>query len=472
MVVLAAVGQQPKRRGREKAQVGASGVDRVTRKLFEAHRKTPPEKFSGGGEVVPCGGNMEMEPGIENMTISEYLEYEAAKDRRLLDDVRSRRSPTYYNEADVNSFHRNMSKTFSYPYFHNLTPPHPCFLPVQPHPKNYFVSTNESNDVDIENMTIAEYNLYVAKQGLGMNPLNNHSYGFTPQFFAQPPHKPNTGKKDSDFDKILDELFRTEAENIKRMGHDIVQDSIWEQDDDSEEDQEEDSDDGDTFDMWDITVEDVERIRKFFNVPDDTDEVVQPLIPEPIHTTPPNDDYVAPATKLILDKLLEELKDKILNVTMVDDEADFNPIKDLEELERLLAKEPQLNFMEIQGYYSEETNFEGTSTRNYVVMLLLLQQLRRNQHINELCGYVLWKPSRDFTRPLGPPNGLKGLLHTLNATMILTKPYRLCTYGGAWILNKLRGSITNWTSWMLYMWLVKFPVMMNVARRRRPGALL
>ncbi|GJX25435.1 hypothetical protein Tco_0231731 [Tanacetum coccineum] len=67
-----------------------------------------------------------------------------------------------------------------------------------------------SNDVDNENMTIVEYNLYVAKQGLGMNPLR--------------------------------------AKNMKRMGHDIVQDSIWEQDDDSEEDQEED-DDEDTFDM-------------------------------------------------------------------------------------------------------------------------------------------------------------------------------------------------------------------------------
>ncbi|GKA91746.1 hypothetical protein Tco_0813671, partial [Tanacetum coccineum] len=50
------------------------------------------------------------------------------------------------------------------------------------------------------------------------------------------------------------------------------------------EDQKEDGDDGDTFDMWDITVED----------------------------------------------------------------ADFNPTKDLEELERLLAKEAQLNFTEIQ----------------------------------------------------------------------------------------------------------------------------
>ncbi|GKC62502.1 hypothetical protein Tco_1095100, partial [Tanacetum coccineum] len=112
-----------------------------------------------------------MELDTENMTISEYLEYKAAKERRLWDDVQSRRSPTKYNEADVDSFHRNKSKTFSYPYSHNLTPLYPCFLLVQPYPKNYLVSTNERNDVDIENMTIVEYNLYVAKQGPGRNPL-------------------------------------------------------------------------------------------------------------------------------------------------------------------------------------------------------------------------------------------------------------------------------------------------------------
>ncbi|GKD27720.1 hypothetical protein Tco_1233934, partial [Tanacetum coccineum] len=55
------------------------------------------------------------------------------------------------------------------------------------------------------------------------------------------------------------------------------QDSIWERDDDLEEDQEENDDDGDTLDMWDITIEDVER--KFFNVPDEIDEIVHPLIP-------------------------------------------------------------------------------------------------------------------------------------------------------------------------------------------------
>ncbi|GKA81699.1 hypothetical protein Tco_0788391 [Tanacetum coccineum] len=50
--------------------------------------------------------------------------------------------------------------------------------------------------------------------------------------------------------------------------------------------------------------------------------------------------------------------------------------------------------------------------------------------VNELCGYVLWKPSRDFTHPLGPPSGLKGLLHTLNATVIPTKEDGDVAYDG------------------------------------------
>ena len=36
-------------------------------------------------------------------------------------------------------------------------------------------------------------------------------------------------------------------------------------------------------------------------------------------------------------------------------------------------------------------------------------------------GIVTGKPSRDLTRPLGMPGGLKGLLHTLNAIVIPTK---------------------------------------------------
>ncbi|GKA99755.1 putative reverse transcriptase domain-containing protein, partial [Tanacetum coccineum] len=48
--------------GEGKTASGASGVDgrvdRVTRKLFEAHRKTPPEKFSGGGAMVAGDGRV------------------------------------------------------------------------------------------------------------------------------------------------------------------------------------------------------------------------------------------------------------------------------------------------------------------------------------------------------------------------------------------------------------------------------
>ncbi|GKA63066.1 hypothetical protein Tco_0762672 [Tanacetum coccineum] len=214
--------------------------------------------------------NMEMKPDIENMTMSEYLEYEAAKERRLWDGVRSIRSLINYNEADVDSFHRNKSNTFSYPY--NLTPLHTCFLPVQPYPKNYLVSTNESNDVDIENMTIAEYNLYFAKQGLGMNQLSNHSYRFTPQFFAQTPTTPNTSKKDFDFDKILDDLFRTGAKNMKRHG--MIQ------------------------------------FRKNLGTEDDSR------------------------------RIKSKCDNKILLIIEKIQEANFNPTKDLKELERLLAEEP------------------------------------------------------------------------------------------------------------------------------------
>ncbi|GJX30358.1 hypothetical protein Tco_0238437 [Tanacetum coccineum] len=52
---------------------------------------------------------------------------------------------------------------------------------------------------------------------------------------------------------------------------------------------------------------------------------------------------------------------------------------------------------------------------------------RRNHKVNELCGCVPWKPSRDFTLPLGTPSGLKGLLHMLNATVIPTKGKRGCS---------------------------------------------
>ncbi|GJZ84405.1 hypothetical protein Tco_0649744 [Tanacetum coccineum] len=274
-------------------------------------------------------GIMEMDPDIENMTLNEYLEYEAEKERRLWDNVRSKSSPTRYERANFNSSHRDKSLSLDFPHYYEdafidkyyaLPPLIPCFQPSQPPNERGYESPNTNNEVNIASMTIAEYNLYIVRQM--KNPLNDHSYSFTPQFFAQPPNTPNTpvDKKDSDFDEILDDLFSIGAKNL-RMGREKIQhgcnvdtsrdtnhesgnllnfpifpatnefSSNCEHDVDLEKEEavvEDDDDDGDTYDIWDITVKDVERIRQFLmpNIPDEMEKVQQPLIPQPIHTTP------------------------------------------------------------------------------------------------------------------------------------------------------------------------------------------
>ncbi|GJX14644.1 hypothetical protein Tco_0206402 [Tanacetum coccineum] len=154
-----------------------------------------------------------------------------------------------------------------------------------------------------------------------------------PIFFAQPPNTPNTpvDKKDSGLDEILDDLFRLGAKNLRRMGQEKFKMSVTM------------THSGIQTMKVDIMIEDVEQIRQFLtpNVLDEMDKVIQPLISQPIHITPPNDDYVAPATKSILDELLEEFGDEILNVTMIDEEADFNPTKDIEELKDFSLKIPR-----------------------------------------------------------------------------------------------------------------------------------
>ncbi|GJT22327.1 hypothetical protein Tco_0892264 [Tanacetum coccineum] len=251
---------------------------------------------------------MGMEPDIENLTLNEYLEYEAAEARKLWDNVRSRRSVINYDEADVDFFHRNI-----------------------------------------------------------------------------------------------------------------------EQDDDLEEDQEDDGDNRDTFDIWDIIVEDVERIRKFLT---------------------PN----------------------ILNIAMVDEEAD--PTRDLEELERLLVENPHFMKIQVHSIITKIEPFIHTqpmcplygifesyksSTKPCKVDREMKSPSRyglkssfpypvANEHSNDVYCYfpphlipseemdTLLHSSletlRDFTRPLGPPSGLKGLLHKLNAIVIPTKLLRYDAHGG------------------------------------------
>nr|GEU94105.1 hypothetical protein [Tanacetum cinerariifolium] len=126
-------------------------------------------------------------------------------------------------------------------------------------------------------------------------------------------------------------------------------------------------DEGDMDVSWDITVKDVKRLRQFLTPTIHTlpnpepvakpympfgpvydkekiireeeqnydiplhDGVMQPLAPQTVHIIPP-DDYVAPATNLILDKQLNEFRKEFSNITGVAKKENFNTANDVCEL--------------------------------------------------------------------------------------------------------------------------------------------
>ncbi|GJW57656.1 reverse transcriptase domain-containing protein [Tanacetum coccineum] len=127
-------------------------------------------------------------------------------------------------------------------------------------------------------------------------------------------------------------------------------------------------DEGDMNDGCDITVEDVERLRKILTPPihalpnlkpivqpymplglvynkekvvkkeeHDYDillhkHVMQPLTPQTVHITPPDDDYVASATNPILNKHLNEFREEFADNTRVSEKIDSNHVNNLKEL--------------------------------------------------------------------------------------------------------------------------------------------
>nr|GEV84191.1 hypothetical protein [Tanacetum cinerariifolium] len=98
---------------------------------------------------------MEVKPDFENMTINEYLEYEAEMKRRLR-NVQSRRSLTKYQEADFDSFHQDESNTSNYPYSRGLPPPHPCSLPVHYGLFSIYQYVNNINDLEKEEAQVED----------------------------------------------------------------------------------------------------------------------------------------------------------------------------------------------------------------------------------------------------------------------------------------------------------------------------
>ncbi|GKB28330.1 hypothetical protein Tco_0867731 [Tanacetum coccineum] len=159
-------------------------------------------------------------------------------------------------------------------------------------------------------------------------------------------------------------------------------------------------DKGDIDVGWDITVKDG---RGTYDIPLH-DGVMQPLTPQTVHIIPPDDDYVAPATNLILDKQLNDFGEEFSDITKVSEKEN--------------DKEPSdVNTYDCETFIQKLLHQVSQSSHEAARR----QISRPSRPLNELCGYVLWKPSRDITGPLGPPSGLKGLLHMLNATVIPTK---------------------------------------------------
>ncbi|GJX59590.1 hypothetical protein Tco_0290980 [Tanacetum coccineum] len=133
---------------------------------------------------------------------------------------------------------------------------------------------------------------------------------FTSNFCDQSPYTPNPQPEDKElsFEEVLNDLFRMGAENLKGM----------KQEEAKVEKQEEPDNDIDSIPI---------------QVLDVMDDVIQPSIPQTIHTTPSDDSYDSPATDPILDELLEEFGDELLNITVDNEEKICNPTRDIEELE-------------------------------------------------------------------------------------------------------------------------------------------
>lgn len=98
----------------------------------------------------------------------------------------------------------------------------------------------------------------------------------------------------------------------------------------------------------------------------------------------PNEAYKAPVINPFFIELEKEFKDELVDTTMIE-EHDFNPMKDIEELELLLAKDPFSSFMEIKGRLTTNGTNEEERTFTHPQYTTL--------------SHVMFKPSNLSTKP-------------------------------------------------------------------------
>ncbi|GKA66856.1 hypothetical protein Tco_0766664, partial [Tanacetum coccineum] len=144
-----------------------------------------------------------MEKDIEEMTIFEYIEYEAEMKRQSWKNARSY-FPTIYENTNINSFNHDKSRVLGYAHhsddskinaYYDLSPLLPCFKPVQPHTEDRYEPLKEDTDY------ISKNESETGEQRM-INDTDSDK-PFTP--------KPQTKDGELSSDKDLDECWRMQG---------------------------------------------------------------------------------------------------------------------------------------------------------------------------------------------------------------------------------------------------------------------
>ncbi|GJU57391.1 hypothetical protein Tco_1235157 [Tanacetum coccineum] len=269
------------------------------------------------------------EVDIKNLTLNEYLTCEA-KQRDLTSNCISRKREYPESNEEMKPDIENMkleeylrNEEFDKDENYRLPPLKPCFQTPQLCTRFNSMPHNSNKEVDIDNMTLEEYELYMAMQCLKMNEVQDPTHGITYQFFNHSTHTPNhpLDKKDIILEEILDDLFSMGAKSLKRM--------------EQEEDQ----------------VEDLS------------------------------------GTEPMLDELLEEFRDELLDINVVDEKEDYNPITDIKELSCIVKANVEFGpFIQQPNLLYRVSQSSKSSAKTGILSGYLLSC---NYGVAELPGYTI-----------------------------------------------------------------------------------
>ncbi|GKE70758.1 hypothetical protein Tco_1528830, partial [Tanacetum coccineum] len=85
------------------------------------------------------------------------------------------------------------------------------------------------------------------------------------------------------------------------------------------------------------------------------DSIMQPLTPQTVHITPPNDDYVTPATNPKSNKQLDKFEENFSNITKVAEKEYDNPVMNTYDCETFISREMKshLRIQKLGGNYRD-----------------------------------------------------------------------------------------------------------------------